>query len=226
MTSYFKKAFAIASKDLVSEFRSKERLYAMGMFSILVMVVISFCFEPGADFMDEVAPGMFWIALVFAFTLGLNKTFAAEKDQDCLQGVMLSPIDLSGLYLGKVVGNVVMSLMVAVTTLPIFAVFFRVDILGSLPQLLGVIVLTTIAFVSLGTLVSAISVGVKHGEMMLPLLLYPFEAPIIIAAVMTTSKLLRGKVWADYAIWVYLLAVGAVIYLTVSLIMFEYLVEE
>jgi len=223
---YFTKAWAIASKDLVSELRSKERLYAMGMFSILVMVVISFCFEPGANYIEKVAPGMFWIALVFAFTLGLNKTFAAEKDQDCMQGLMLSPIDLSGLYLGKTIGNVIMSLVVAFITLPIFAVFFKVSIAACLPQLTGVIVLTTVGFVSLGTLVSAISVGVKHGEMILPLLLYPFEAPIIIAAVMTTTKLLKGSAWDDSAIWVYMLAVGAVIYLTVSIVLFEFLVEE
>ncbi len=226
MTSYLGKVLNIAVKDFRVELRSKERLYSMLIFSLLVMIIFNFAFDPGAEYVREVSPGILWVALVFSATLGLNKTFSAEKEQDCLQGLMLAPMDRSGIYLGKVLGNTAFSLVIAVTTLPFFAVFFNIPVMPHLPQLLLVIVLATVGFICVGTLFAAISVGVKRGEMMLPLLLFPVEVPVIIAAVKATGMLLDGKPLVDYSMWLKVLALFDVIYITVSFVTFEYLIEE
>ena len=223
---YLKNVFFIALKDLRVETRSKEKLYSMLVFSLLVMVIFNFAFDPGADYIREVAPGILWVALAFSATLGLNKTFAAEKDQDCLQGLMLVPMDRSGIYFGKALGNIFFSLIIALTTLPFFSIFFNMPVVDKLPPLLLVIVLATVGFISVGTLFAAISVGVKSGEMLLPLLLFPVEVPVLIAAVKATGMILDGKPFVDYTVWLQILAIFDVIFIVVSFVTFEYLIEE
>jgi heme exporter protein B len=226
MTSYFGRVMYIALKDLKVEVRSKERLYAMMVFSILVMVIFNFAFDPGAEYIREVAPGILWVALVFSATLGLNKTFASEKEQDCLQGLMLSPLDRSGIYFGKVLSNTLLSLIVAMLTLPFFAVFFNISLVDVFLPLTLVVVLATIGFIAVGTLFAAISVGVKRGEMILPILLFPIEVPVIIAAVKATSMILDGRMLVDYSMWLKILVLFDIIFLMVSFVTFDYLVEE
>ncbi len=226
MTSYFGRVMYIALKDLKVEVRSKERLYAMMVFSILVMVIFNFAFDPGAEYIKEVAPGILWVALVFSATLGLNKTFASEKEQDCLQGLMLSPLDRSGIYFGKVLSNTLLSLIVAMLTLPFFAVFFNISLVDVFLPLTLVVVLATIGFIAVGTLFAAISVGVKRGEMILPILLFPIEVPVIIAAVKATSMILDGRMLVDYSMWLKILVLFDIIFLMVSFVTFDYLVEE
>ena len=226
MTSYFGRVMYIALKDLKVEVRSKERLYSMMVFSILVMVIFNFAFDPGAEYIKEVAPGILWVALVFSATLGLNKTFASEKEQDCLQGLMLSPLDRSGIYFGKVLSNTLLSLIVAMLTLPFFAVFFNISLVKVFLPLTLVVVLATIGFIAVGTLFAAISVGVKRGEMILPILLFPIEVPVIIAAVKATSMILDGRMLVDYSMWLKILLLFDIIFLMVSFVTFDYLVEE
>ncbi len=226
MTSYFGRVMYIALKDLKVEVRSKERLYSMMVFSILVMVIFNFAFDPGAEYIKEVAPGILWVALVFSATLGLNKTFSSEKEQDCLQGLMLSPLDRSGIYFGKVLSNTLLSLIVAMLTLPFFAVFFNISLVDVFLPLTLVVVLATIGFIAVGTLFAAISVGVKRGEMILPILLFPIEVPVIIAAVKATSMILDGRMLVDYSMWLKILLLFDIIFLMVSFVTFDYLVEE
>jgi len=224
--AYFNKVLHLAVKDLTVEARSKERIYSMMVFSLLVMVIFNFAFDPGAEYIREVAPGILWVALIFSATLGLNKTFAAEKDQDCLQGLMLSPMDRTGIYFGKAISNVLFSLIISLLTLPFFAVFFNIPMSGVFPQLALVIGLTIVGFVSVGTLFSAISVSVKGGDMLLPLLLFPVEVPVIIAAVKATSMILDGAPMMDYSMWLKVLALFDIIFIMVAFVTFEYLIEE
>lgn len=226
MSVYVKSILHIALKDLKVEVRSKEKIYAMMVFSILVMVIFNFAFDPGADYISEVAPGILWVALVFSATLGLNKTFSSEKDQDCLQGLMLAPLDRSGIYFGKTLSNFLFSLIISVMTLPFFAIFFNLNLINGLPQLLLVIVLAIFGFISVGTLFAAISVSVKRGEMILPLLLFPIEVPVIIAAVKATGMILDGRMMVDYSMWLKILGLFDVIFLMVSFVAFDFLLEE
>jgi len=223
---YFKKVFLIAGKDLRIEFRSKEKIYSMILFSLLVMVIFNFAFEPGAEYIKDVAPGILWVAFIFAASLGLSRSFILEKEEDCMQGLMLSPLDRSGIYLGKVIGNFIFTMTIELISLPFFAVFFNLSLTAALPPLMIVIVLATFGFIAVGTLFSALSVGIRGGDMILPLLLFPMQVPVIISAVKSTGMIMAGSGIEMYSQWLKLLVAFDIIFFVASFVIFEYLIEE
>ena len=226
MGHYFKKVFLIAGKDLRIEFRSKEKIYSMMLFSLLVMVIFNFAFEPGAEYIKDVAPGILWVAFIFAASLGLSRSFILEKEEDCMQGLMLSPLDRSGIYLGKVIGNFIFTMTIELISLPFFAVFFNLSLTAALPPLMLVIVLATFGFIAVGTLFSALSVGIRGGDMILPLLLFPMQVPVIISAVKSTGMIMAGSGIEMYSQWLKLLVAFDIIFFVASFVIFEYLIEE
>ena len=226
MGHYLKKVFLIAAKDLRIEFRSKEKIYSMMLFSLLVMVIFNFAFEPGAEYIKDVAPGILWVAFIFAASLGLSRSFVLEKEEDCMQGLMLSPLDRSGIYLGKVIGNFIFTMTIELISLPFFAVFFNLSLTAALPPLMLVIVLATFGFIAVGTLFSALSVGIRGGDMILPLLLFPMQVPVIIAAVKSTGMIMAGSGIEMYSQWLKLLIAFDIIFFVASFVIFEYLIEE
>lgn len=226
MGQYLKKVFLIAGKDLRIEFRSKEKIYSMFLFSLLVMVIFNFAFEPGAEYIRDVAPGVLWVAFVFAASLGLSRSFVLEKEEDCMQGLMLSPFDRSGIYLGKVIGNFLFTMAIELISLPFFAIFFNLSLTSSILQLMMVIVLATFGFIAVGTLFSALSVGIRGGDMILPLLLFPMQVPVIISAVKSTGMILAGNGMETYSQWLKLIVAFDIIFFVASFVIFEYLIEE
>lgn len=226
MGNYLRKVFAIAAKDFRIEFRSKEKIYSMAVFSLLVMVIFNFAFEPGAEYIKDVAPGILWVAFIFASSLGLTRSFVLEKEEDCMQGLMLSPLDRSGIYLGKVMGNLVFALVIELLSLPFFAVFFNLSLVSAVPALMVVILLATFGFIAVGTLFSALSVGVRGGDMILPLLLFPMQVPVIVSAVKSTGMIMAGRPLTDYLNWLKLLVAFDIIFFVASFVIFEYLIEE
>jgi len=226
MTNYFKKVFLIAAKDLRIELRSKEKIYSMMLFSLLVMVVFNFAFEPGAEYIKDVAPGILWVAFIFAASLGLSRSFVLEREEDCMQGLMLSPLDRSGIYMGKVIGNLFFTLAIELISLPFFAIFFNLSLASSLPGLMIVILLATFGFIAVGTLFSALSVGIRGGDMILPLLLFPMQVPVIISAVKSTGIIMAGSGIDAYSNWLKVLAAFDIIFFVASFVIFEYLIEE
>jgi heme exporter protein B len=223
---YLRKVFLIAGKDLRIEFRSKEKIYSMMLFSLLVMVIFNFAFEPGAEYIKDVAPGILWVAFIFAASLGLSRSFVLEKEEDCMQGLMLSPLDRSGIYLGKVIGNFIFTMTIELLSLPFFAVFFNLSLTAALPPLMIVIVLATFGFIAVGTLFSALSVGIRGGDMILPLLLFPMQVPVIISAVKSTGMIMAGSGIEMYSQWLKLLIAFDIIFFVASFVIFEYLIEE
>ena len=226
MGNYLRKVFYIAAKDLRIEFRSKEKIYSMMLFSLLVMVIFNFAFEPGAEYIKDVAPGILWVAFTFAGSLGLSRSFVLEKEEDCMQGLMLSPLDRSGIYLGKMIGNFIFAMVIEMLTLPFFAVFFNLSFTASIPALMMVIVMATFGFIAVGTLFSALSVGLRGGDMILPLLLFPMQVPVIISAVKSTGMIMSGSGINAYIQWLKLLAAFDIIFFVASFVVFEYLIEE
>ena len=226
MGNYLKKVSLIAAKDMRIEFRSKEKIYSMMLFSLLVMVIFNFAFEPGAEYIKDVAPGILWVAFIFAASLGLSRSFVLEKEEDCMQGLMLSPLDRSGIYLGKVIGNFVFAVVIELISLPFFAVFFNLSLTSSIPLLMVVILLATFGFITVGTLFSALSVGIRGGDMILPLLFFPMQAPVIISAVKSTGLIMAGSGIETYKQWLILISAFDIIFFVASFVIFEYLIEE
>ena len=223
---FWKTVWAVIWKDILAEVRTKEALISMLVFSLLVIVMFYFAFEPGTDVVRELAPGILWVAFIFAGVLGLNKSFVSEKENDCIQGLLLSPADRSAIYLGKMISNVVFMGVVEAVALPAFAIFFNYQIAPVLPQLILVIFLATVGFASVGTLFSAMSVNTRAREVMLPILMFPVAVPVLIAAVKTTGKILAARSPAEYASWMKILVAFDVIFIVASVLTFEYVLEE
>jgi heme exporter protein B len=217
------KTLAIVWKDITSEMRTKEIATSLVAFALLVIVVVSFTLEPGQN-TSSIAAGILWVALTFAGVLGLSRSFVIEKDKGCLQGLMLCPVDRSILYLGKMLSILVFMIAVEVIILPVFIVLL--DQSGFPPQLPVIALLATIGFAAVGTLFSAMAVNTKAREVMMPLLFLPIAAPVIIAAIKSTGLVLSGGSWGDIASWLGVMAAFDVIFLAVSPLVFEFVIEE
>jgi len=217
------KVWAIVRKDLAMEMRSREMLSSMFVFALIVMLVFSFSFELRVDNAIQVAPGVLWVAFTFAGMLGLGRSFILERDQGCLDGLLLCPVDRSVIFLGKMLGNLLFMSMIEIIILPLCLALFD---LPFKPLLLPVILLGTVGFAAVGTLFSAMTVHARAREVLLPILLFPIAIPLLIAAVKLTAGLFDGQPWSTMGRWLQFLIGFDVIFLTVSYLTFDYVVEE
>ncbi|WP_321428614.1 heme exporter protein CcmB [uncultured Methanolobus sp.] len=223
-----KKSLYIAAKDLRSEFRTKQMLNSMLIFSLIVIVIFSISFGDvlsQTELVGKLAPGVLWVAFTFAGTLGLSRSFAGEMENGCLEGLKLSPTDRSSIYIGKTISNVVLMFIVELLTIPIFVVLFNYNISG-IPGLALVIFLGTFGFVSVGTLLSALSASTRAREIMLPVLLLPLIIPVIIPAVMATGTILADGGISSISSELRLLVVYDLVFFVVGQLVFEYTVMD
>jgi len=217
------KVLAIVWKDILSEVRTREIATSLVAFALLVIVVVSFALEPG-ELTSPIAAGILWVAFTFAGVLGLSRSFVMEKDKGCLQGLMLCPVDRSLIYLGKMLSIVVFMLVVEAIILPVFVILLDQPLFP--PQLAVIALLATIGFAAVGTLFSALAVNTKARDVMLPLLFLPVASPVIIAAIRSSGLALSGESWGAIASWLGIMAAFDVIFLVVSLLVFEFVIEE
>jgi heme exporter protein B len=214
---------AIVFKDIAIEYKNKEAFSSMLLFGLLVVVVFSFAFE-GQD-RKAVAPGMLWVAYSFAGILGLNRSLSMEIDNDCFQGLLLSPLSRSDLYIGKVIGNFVFTVIAELILLPFFVVLNNLAFDITLLWIMGITLLGTLGFVAVGTTLSLISAQTRMKEVMLPVLQIPMTFPVVLSAVQATAMVMSGDP-RGISFPLSVLGVFSTVYLTASYFIFEYLVEE
>ncbi|MGH8310917.1 MAG: heme exporter protein CcmB, partial [Steroidobacteraceae bacterium] len=173
MSAYLRKVFAIVAKDLTTEVRSREMLSSMGAFAVLVIFVFAFAFDLRAARSGTtiVAPGVLWVVITFAGMLGLNRSLAAEFDRGSFDGLRLSPIDRSAIFAGKALGNFVFMTAVEAIVLPLFVIFFNLPLFK--PPILLSVVLGTIGFAGVGTLLAAMAASTRLRDVLLPILMLP-----------------------------------------------------
>ena len=224
--TYLRKVLAIVWKDIVAELRTKEMFSAMFVFAVLVIVVFTFAFDlrVSGERVRIVAPGALWVAFAFAGILGLNRAFVAEKDRGCLEGLLLAPVDHTAIYFGKMISTVLFMLVVEALMLPVFTAFFGVNLFDL--RLVLVIVLGTVGFAAVGTILSAMTAQTRAREVLLPILLLPVAAPVLIAAVKSTAAILDGLTLAEASLWWPLLLAFAFLYPAVAFMTFDYIVKE
>ena len=216
---------SIIFKDIVIEMRNKESVSSMLMFGILVIVIFSFAFEPSSVERALIAPGILWVAFSFAAILGLNRSLAMEIDNDCLQGLLLAPISRGDLYLGKVASNFTFIMIAELIVLPVFVVFNNLRFNLAFLEIAAIAALGTLAIASVGTILSTIAANTRMKEVMLPVLQIPLTLPVVIAAVEATGMVLSGET-QQISSWLYLLAGFSIVYLTLSYLVFDFIVEE
>jgi heme exporter protein B len=226
MVSTLRAALLVAGKDLLLEFRSRTAFVAALAFTAVVLAIFNFARDPTLVSPVDLAPGILWITFSFSGILGLNRAFALERENRALDGLLLSPVSRTAIYLGKMLANLVFVGVVEALALPLFALFFNVPVLPVLGPLALVMVLATVGFVAVGTLLSSIAVNTRLAELILPLLMLPFLVPPVMAAVQMTSRLFAGRPFSESAGWLRLLLGYDVLFLTAALLIFEYTLEE
>jgi heme exporter protein B len=222
--STLSKALAVTRKDILSEMRTKEIVFSALIFAILVIITFNFAFGADQASMTLVAPGILWVTFTFAGVLSLNRSFVSEKEENCLEGLMIAPMPREVIYIGKGLGSLLFMVVIEIIALPVFTLLFNVPAL-SLP-IIAITLLATIGFAAVGTLFSALAVNTKARDMVLPILFLPVVVPVIISAVKATSQALAGDPWSDITSWLAILAAFDVIFMVVSFWVFPFIVEE
>jgi heme exporter protein B len=222
--SFLRAVAAIAWKDLAAEYRSRELFSAMLVFSLLVILIFNFALELDIKTRESVTAGVLWVTFAFAGTLGLNRSMSIEKDQGSLDGLLLAPVDRSAIYFGKVISNLAFMLIVEAIVLPIYSFLYNVNLF--IPGLLLILLLGSVGYIVVGTLLAAIAVQSRTRDFLLPILLFPVVIPVLIAAVKASGGFLVGDAPADIRPWQNLLIVYDVIFTAIAFMVFDYVVEE
>ncbi len=212
-------------KDLLLEIRRRESLLSMFFFGTLLLFVFHFAFEIPPERAGEMAPGLLWVAFLFTGTLGLTQLFQAERENHCLEALLLCPMDRAALYLAKVFYNVLLMLLVELVVFPLFAVLFNLDLWTSMPYLSMIALLGTVGFCALGTLFSAVTLRARARELLLPLILFPLVIPVILATIRAMDLILRTGGLEEATGWLRLLIGFDVIFLTAGFLIFEWVIE-
>jgi heme exporter protein B len=224
--SFLRALSAITWKDISAELRSRELLTAMLVFSLLVILIFNFALDldPATRKQSTITAGVLWVIFTFAGTLGLNRSMATEKDRGCMDGLLLAPVDRSAIYFGKALSNLVFMLLVEVIVLPVYSLLYNINLFN--PGLLLVILLGSIGYVAVGTLLSAMAVQARTRDVLLPILLFPVVLPVVLAAVKASTGFLDNLPMSEISPWLNLLIVYDIIFTSVAFMVFDFVVEE
>jgi heme exporter protein B len=213
---------ALLWKDLVTEWRRRELVLSLIVFSLLVLLVFDFAFDLRQTELPAAAPGILWVTFIFSGVLSFNRAFAAEKDRGTWEGLVLAPVDRGAIYLAKLLASVLFMLAVETVTLAVFGAFFNLPV--DVPRLAAAVLAGTLGFATVGTLFAAMSANTRAREILLPVLLFPVSVPVIIGSVRATA-LASGAAQDGYP-WLGLVVAFDAIFLAVSFAVFEFVIEE
>jgi heme exporter protein B len=215
---FVRQTLTVASKDLKAEIRSKETVNASLSFAIVILLLFSFAFEPTSEMMESITGGLLWLVFAFAGALVVNRSFARDLPNDCLDALIASPVSASALFLGKTVANYLMLLTLELVCLPIFGLFYNVDWTRQFWPLMLTIALATWGLSIVGTTFSAMTVNLRLRELMLPMLVYPIMIPCLLGAILLTADFVAGKpLTPDLFLWFRLLIGFDIIYTALAM---------
>jgi heme exporter protein B len=248
MTAFVRETGAVLYKDLLVEARTRETVLSMLVFAVLIGLIFTFAVFVDRQTVRKIAPGIFWVAITFAGTLGLSRSFAREREAGGLRGLLITPAGRGAIFTGKMLANVIFMAVVEIVLVPLFAILFDLPLLEVAASFAGVVLLGTLGFAAVGTLFAAMLENVRLRELLLPVIFYPIVVPVIIAGVKATGGLLvsaemeetartaagdpavllraaaaaREGVWQ----WIQILVAFDAIFLAASSWIFEHLVTE
>jgi len=217
---------AIFVKDLRLEWRNRETLASLCVFGILVVFLFNFVFEPGQEESLRLLPGLLWISFAFAGVLCFNRSFAVERENAGLEGMALAPVDPGLIYLGKMLANLLFLSIAECVIVFAVSLWYNFSFIPSLRWFGPITFLGTLGYVAVGTTFGAIAANIHMREVMLPVLQFPVAVPVFIAGIEATTGALKGDPPSTYASWIKLAASFAVIFIVLSYLLFEYVLEE
>ena len=222
---FLSQIFLLLRKDLLLELRRRESLLTMFFFGTLLLFVFHFSFDLAPERVTEMAPALLWLAFLFTGTLGLAQLFEAERGNHCLEALLLSPMDRGALFLAKTAFNLILMVLVEIVVIPLFWILFNLRSWDVIPNLFLVTLLGTVGFCVLGTLLSAVTLKARARELLLPLVLFPLMIPVILGTIRCMETILRAGDLGEALPWLRLLIGFDVIFLTVGVLIFDWVIE-
>jgi heme exporter protein B len=222
MTGFARTVWLIVRKDLTVEIRSREILYTTLFFAVSCLLIFAFALVRDGRAPEDGAAGILWVAIAFAGTLALGRTFERERQSETLRALLLAPTPRPAIYVGKLCGIVALLMATELVIVPLVALLFQTSVLSHPLWLAGILLAGTLGFSAVGTLFAAMLVRARSRDVLLPVLLYPVTVPVIIAGVRGTAALLAPEL--DVAIvrfWLALLVTFDVVFVTLALWTFE-----
>ena len=222
-----KSVFTIAKKDLKIEFRTKHTITSMLLFAGITLLIFSYVVGLYVKSVPDIGPAILWLILIFTGMIGLSRAFVREKELGTLEGLKLSPVSPEEILTGKIIYNFILMLIVTVIVFPLFIVFLNFPIEGSVALALFLLALGNLGFVIVGSAISVIVMNARARELLLPVILFPVLFPVILASVMALNKVLvDGAAFINITGEVKIIGAYTGIMLVVSLLTFEYALEE
>ncbi len=223
-TATLRAAYAILRKDTLTELRTRESITAMIVFAVMAIVMFNFALRLRVDTFRPLTPGILWVTIVFSGTLGLGRSLSSEQINQCMDGLLLAPIDRSAVFIGKAFTNLLFMSAVTVVILPIMAILFDESLMQ--PGVWLVLLLGVIGYAGAGTLIATLAASTRAREVFLPILLFPLVLPLLTASVVATSGFLDKLALSDFASWMGIQVAFIVIFWTSGILLFEYVMES
>ncbi|MEO8511270.1 MAG: heme exporter protein CcmB [Chloroflexota bacterium] len=219
-------ALAVARKDAMAELRGRSAISSTLFFAALVLLLFGFALGPDAAHLAQAAPGLLWLAIVFAGLLAVARLHQLETDDGALEQLALYPVARRAIYLGKALAGFGAMLVLGALLVPLMGLLYAVDLLAAWPGLVAAVLLGTLGFAAVGTFYAGVTVRLRAREVMLPLLVLPVIAPLLLAAVKATSAALSGDPFGELGAWLQLLAAFDIVMLIVGAGTYGFLLEE
>ena len=223
---YWRVVWAIVAKDAIVEWRTRTAFMSALVFAVLVLSILYFARDPTVVSSLDIAPGALWVTFTFAAMVGLNRAFLLERENQAMDGMLLAPVPRTAIFVGKMSGNLLFVGLVELISVPLFVLFYNVSLTSRLPHLLVVTAMATVAFVAVGTLLSAMVVRTRFAELMLPVLLLPFLIPPVVGAVQVTARILAERPVSEMMGWIKLLAAFDITFCVLAVLLFEATLDE
>jgi len=221
----FERVRAVAWKDLAVERRTRANFNAVVFFAALTLLLFGFALGADSDALKAASSGVLWLTVLFSGVLVFNRSYQTELDTGALELLLLYPGERWAIFAGKLIANLAFVLLVEAVILPLAVVLYHMPLERAPWSIIGVMLLGTVGFVTLGTFYAAMASRVRAREVLLPLLLFPMLVPVLIASVQATGAFLAGDVMGDSRVWVRLLLVFDAIFLVAALVAFEHVIE-
>jgi heme exporter protein B len=219
-------AWAIARKDALAELRGRQATGSTLFFAALVLLLFGFALGPDSRRLTDAAPGLLWLAIVFGGLLTVARLHQLEADDGALDELARYPVERRAIYLGKALAGFAAMLVLGAVLLPVVAILYGIDLAAGWPALLATLLLGAVGFAAVGTFYAGVTVRMRAREVLLPLLMLPVVAPLLLAAVKATGAALGGDPFGELGAWLQLLAAFDVVMLVAGAATYGYLLEE
>ncbi|MAR75818.1 MAG: hypothetical protein CMG18_05475 [Candidatus Marinimicrobia bacterium] len=218
--------YTLVRKDLLLEFRTKEIIIPMFTFGLAIILIFSLSFNASQEINHTFSPGLLWIIILFVSSLGLHRMFVLEKEFDAFTLNLAAPIDRGTIFISKVVSGTILLLIAEIMIIPPFVVFMNLSIPSNWPIMMLILIIGDLGIMSIGAIISSLSMRAKLSEILFPILFFPLVSPHLIACVKATNYWFKGIPFINWQSWVYLIITFFIIFFLVGFMIFDFIAEE